>query len=233
MYETSTKEIVFAVPEQTLLRKHPDDFLDAFEDKVQVLLLERTHETPQSRFNLSWFWPSIKKHRKVLTEVLIASFFVQLFGLANPLITQVIIDKVLSQGALGTLNVLGLLLVGVAIFEALLTSFRTYLFVDTTNRIDMSLGAEVIDHLVRLPLRYFDKRPVGELATRVNELENIRKFLDGNGLDGSFRCGVLGRVHRRHGVLQLAADDYCPRHSAVVCLAHLYFRSNYSPSDPD
>ncbi len=182
VYETSTKEIVFAVPEQTLLRKHPDDFLDAFEDKVQVLLLERTHETPQSRFNLSWFWPSIKKHRKVLIEVLIASFFVQLFGLANPLITQVIIDKVLSQGALGTLNVLGLLLVGVAIFEALLTSFRTYLFVDTTNRIDMTLGAEVIDHLVRLPLRYFDKRPVGELATRVNELENIRKFLTGTAL---------------------------------------------------
>ncbi|ABW28178.1 peptidase domain-containing ABC transporter [Acaryochloris marina] len=182
VYETGSKEIVFAVPEQTMLRKHPDDFLEAFDDKVQVLLLERTHDTPQSRFNLSWFWPSIKKHRKVLIEVLIASFFVQLFGLANPLITQVIIDKVLSQGALGTLNVLGLLLVGVAIFEALLTSFRTYLFVDTTNRIDMSLGAEVIDHLVRLPLRYFDKRPVGELATRVNELENIRKFLTGTAL---------------------------------------------------
>lgn len=182
VYETSAKEIVFAVPEQTLLRKHPDDFLEAFNDKVQVLLLERTHETPHSRFNLSWFWPSIKKHRKVLIEVLIASFFVQLFGLANPLITQVIIDKVLSQGALGTLNVLGMLLVGVAIFEALLTSFRTYLFVDTTNRIDMTLGAEVIDHLVRLPLRYFDRRPVGELATRVNELENIRKFLTGTAL---------------------------------------------------
>lgn len=182
VYETSVKEIVFAVPEQTLLRKHPDDFLEAFDDKVQVLLLERTHETPHSRFNLSWFWPSIKKHRKVLIEVLIASFFVQLFGLANPLITQVIIDKVLSQGALGTLNVLGMLLVGVAIFEALLTSFRTYLFVDTTNRIDMTLGAEVIDHLVRLPLRYFDRRPVGELATRVNELENIRKFLTGTAL---------------------------------------------------
>lgn len=182
IYEISPKEIVFAVPEQTLVRKHPDDFVTAFDDKIQVLLLERTNETPQRRFDLSWFWPSIKKHRKVLIEVLIASFFVQLFGLANPLITQVIIDKVLSQGALGTLNVLGTLLVGVAIFEALLTSFRTYLFVDTTNRIDMTLGAEVIDHLVRLPLRYFDRRPVGELATRVNELENIRKFLTGTAL---------------------------------------------------
>jgi ATP-binding cassette, subfamily B, bacterial HlyB/CyaB len=107
---------------------------------------------------------------------------VQLFGLANPLVTQVIIDKVLMQNSIGTLNVLGILLVGVAIFEALLSSFRTYLFADTTNRIDMALGAEVIDHLVRLPLRYFDRRPVGELATRVNELENIRQFLTGTAL---------------------------------------------------
>ncbi len=69
-----------------------------------------------------------------------------------------------------------------AAFEALLTGLRTTLFVDTTNRIDLTLGAEVIDHLLRLPLRYFEKRPVGELSTRVNELENIRQFLTGTAL---------------------------------------------------
>jgi ABC-type bacteriocin/lantibiotic exporter with double-glycine peptidase domain len=59
---------------------------------------------------------------------------------------------------------------------------RTYLFVDTTNRIDMSLGSQIIEHLFRLPLRYYEKRPVGELATRINELENIRSFLTGTAL---------------------------------------------------
>ena len=46
----------------------------------------------------------------------------------------------------------------------------------------MTLGSQVIDHLVRLPLGYFDRRPVGELSTRVNELENIRQFLTGTAL---------------------------------------------------
>jgi HlyB family type I secretion system ABC transporter len=59
---------------------------------------------------------------------------------------------------------------------------RTNLFVDTTNRIDLSLGSEVIDHLLRLPLRYFEKRPVGEISSRINELENIRSFLTGTAL---------------------------------------------------
>ena len=89
---------------------------------------------------------------------------------------QVIIDKVIGQNSIDTLHVLGSLLVVVAVFEAILTSLRTYLFVDTTNRIDMALGSEIIDHLLRLPLRYFDRRPVGELSSRVNELENIRQF---------------------------------------------------------
>ena len=61
----------------------------------------------------------------------------------------------------------------------ILTGFRTNLFIETTNRIDISLGEQVIDHLLRLPLSYFDKRPVGELSSRLSELENIRFFLTG------------------------------------------------------
>lgn len=182
IYRMSASEVVLGIPEHGIVRKRPAQLLTDLEEPFPVLLLERTAETPQKRFTLAWFWPAVQKHRKVLIEVLIASFVVQLFALANPLVTQLIIDKVLVQNSIGTLNVLGILLLGVAVFEALLSSFRTYLFVDTTNRIDMTLGAEVIDHLLRLPLRYFEKRPVGELGTRVNELENIRQFLTGTAL---------------------------------------------------
>jgi ATP-binding cassette, subfamily B, bacterial HlyB/CyaB len=182
LYEVNAKQIVLGIPAHGIVRQKTQQFLNNWDPENGVLLLERTSHTPERRFNLSWFWPSIQKHRGVLIEVLIASFVVQLFALANPLITQMIIDKVLVGNQTETLNVLGMLLIIVAVFEALLTAFRTYLFVDTTNRIDLSLGAEVIDHLLRLPLRYFDKRPVGELSTRVNELENIRQFLTGTAL---------------------------------------------------
>ena len=182
VYEVNAKQVVLGIPEHGIVRQKTAKFVENWDPEDGVLLLEKTDKTPQKRFNLSWFWPSIKQHKAVLIEVLIASFMVQLFALANPLITQVIIDKVLSENSIGTLNVLGILLLVVGIFEALLGAFRTYLFVDTTNRIDLSLGAEVIDHLLRLPLGYFDRRPVGELATRVNELENIRQFLTGTAL---------------------------------------------------
>jgi ATP-binding cassette, subfamily B, bacterial HlyB/CyaB len=183
LYQCSPKELVFAVPEQGIRRKKPSNFLEDWGESGEVLLLEKTITTPEKKFGLSWFWPSVSRYRGVLFEVLVASFLVQLFALANPLGIQFIIDTVLVRNSASTLNVLGIGLLLIALLEALLTSFRTYLFADTTNRIDMTLGSQVIDHLVRLPLSYFNKRPVGELSTRVNELENIRQFMTGTALN--------------------------------------------------
>jgi HlyB family type I secretion system ABC transporter len=177
LYEVSERLIVMAVPQVGILRQKVEDFIQVWGEQGQVLLLQSTQYTPQQKFGLNWFLPYVSKYRQVLIEVLVASFFVQLFGLANPLMTQIIIDKVIVQNSPDTLQVLGILLIAVALFEGILTSLRTYLFVDTTNRIDLALGAEIINHLLRLPLRYFERRPVGELSTRINELENIRQFL--------------------------------------------------------
>jgi ATP-binding cassette subfamily B protein len=182
LYHVSDRELVMAIPEIGIRCKKPGEFAEVWGEEGQVLLLQPGNFQQQEKFSLGWFLPSIYRYRHVLTEVLIASLFVQLFGLANPIITQVIIDKVLVQKSLDTLDVLGIFLLGVAVFEALLISLRTYLFADTTNRIDLNLGSEVIDHLLRLPLKYFDRRRIGELAGRINELEHIRQFLTGTAL---------------------------------------------------
>ncbi|RCJ14735.1 peptidase C39 [Nostoc sp. ATCC 43529] len=203
LYETDANTIVVGVPSQGIVRCKPAQFVEQldtdptnFPPQVRVLLLTATKETPQERFGLRWFLPYLSRYRRVLIEVFIASFFVQLAALANPLVVQLIIDKVITQNSIGTLHILGILLLVVGLFEAVLTTLRTYLFVDTTNRIDMGLGSQIIDHLLRLPLRYFEKRPVGELSTRINELENIRQFLTGTaltvGLDALFSLVYIG-----------------------------------------
>lgn len=189
LYAVDGKKAVLGVPSQGIINCQINQLVQELEtDEInlqphfKILLLSPTKETPKERFGLSWFIPYLSRYRVVLIEVFVASFFVQLAALANPLVIQVIIDKVIIQNSINTLNVLGVLLLAVGVFEAVLTTLRTYLFVDTTNRIDMNLGSQIIDHLLRLPLRYFDKRPVGELSTRINELENIRQFLTGTAL---------------------------------------------------
>ena len=129
------------------------------------------------KFDFTWFIPSIVKYRRFLGEVLVASFFLQLFALLTPLFTQVVIDKVLVHKGFTTLHVLAVGMIALALFDAVLGGLRTYLFSHTTNRIDVGLGAQLFRHVLALPLSYFEARRVGDTVARVRELEHIRQFL--------------------------------------------------------
>lgn len=143
-----------------------------------VLLTKRRGLRPQDRtFDFTWFIPAIVKYRRLLGEVVLASFFLQLFALLTPLFTQVVIDKVLVHKGLTTLHVLAIGMIALALFEATLNGLRTYLFSHTSNRIDVGLGAHLFRHILALPLAYFEARRVGDTVARVRELETIRQFL--------------------------------------------------------
>lgn len=135
-----------------------------------------------AKFDFSWFIPALVKYRRLLGEVLLISFALQLFGLVSPLFFQVVMDKVLVHKGMTTLDVLVFGLVVVVVFESILSALRAYVFSHTTSRIDVELGARLFRHLVQLPLAYFQARRVGDSVARVRELENIRSFLTGNAL---------------------------------------------------
>jgi subfamily B ATP-binding cassette protein HlyB/CyaB len=148
-----------------------------------ILLTRRAGATSDDRrFGVGWFVPSILKYRALFTEVLVASFFLQIFALVSPLFFQVVIDKVLVHRGMTTLDVLVLGLVVVSVFETILGTLRTYVFSHTTNRVDVTLGARLFRHLLALPLAYFQVRRAGDSIARVRELETIRNFLTGSAL---------------------------------------------------
>lgn len=134
------------------------------------------------QFGVAWFWQSLKKYKGLMAEVLLASLFVQIIALVTPLIFQVVIDKVLTNRTLSTLDVMVIALLGVSIFEVALGAMRHYLLSHTTNRVDVELGAKLFRHLLHLPLSYFESRRSGDTVARVRELDNARNFLTGQAL---------------------------------------------------
>ena len=167
-------------PRPTLMSR--EEFEAVWDGRI-VLMTRRAGLVDLSRrFDITWFLGAIHKYRRLLGEVLVASFFLQLFALISPLFFQVVIDKVLVHQTLSTLDVLVIGLVAVGLFETVLGILRTYLFAHTTNRIDVELGARLFRHLVALPVAYFQARRVGDSVARVRELENIRNFLTSSAL---------------------------------------------------
>jgi subfamily B ATP-binding cassette protein HlyB/CyaB len=157
--------------------------LEAIWDGRLVLMTRRANLAELSRrFDVTWFLGAIHKYRHQLGEVIVASFFLQLFALASPLFFQVVIDKVLVHRSISTLDVLVIGLLGIGLFETVLGILRTYLFSHATNRIDVELGARLFQHLLALPTAYFQTRRVGDSVARVRELESIRTFLTSSAL---------------------------------------------------
>lgn len=139
-------------------------------------------DTLSDKFDISWFLTSLVKYKRLFTEIVIASFFLQLFALVTPLFFQVVMDKVLVHRGFSTLDVLAVGFFAVVLFEAILGGIRTYIFSHTTNRVDVELGSKLFKHLMALPLAYFEARQVGQNVARVRELDSIRNFITGTAL---------------------------------------------------
>ena len=133
--------------------------------------------TTRPAFGFRWFVPEALKHRRMWRDVLAASLAIQLLALGTPLFTQAIIDKVVVHRTESTLIALGSGLALFLAFSSLLSWLRQYLLLHTGMRIDAVLGGTVFRHLVELPPRYFQMRPTGVIAARLQGVEQIREFL--------------------------------------------------------
>lgn len=158
----------------------PEQLKFRWDGELILLRSQASLAADLSRFDFTWFIPAIIKYRKLLGEVLLVSFVLQIFALLTPLFFQVVMDKVLVHRGLTTLDVIAVGLLGVMLFETALSGLRSYVFAHTASRIDVELGSKLFKHLVMLPLAYFQARRVGDSVARVRELENIRSFLTGN-----------------------------------------------------
>jgi ATP-binding cassette subfamily B protein len=195
VYEVQAERMVIADP----LNRHkrceslPKELiLEAWDGQLWLL-----QPAPKAdSFNLRWFLPAVWQYRGLLTEVLVTSLILQVLGLTSPMLTQVIIDKVIVHSSLSTLHVIAIALLGVGIFEAVLGIIRLFIFTHTARRLDLRLSSQLFRHLLELPLAYFEARRVGDTVARAQELENIRQFLTGTALtvviDSVFMVVYLG-----------------------------------------
>ncbi len=158
------------------------DFLESWSNEILIFSAAFSWTYFKKRFNVDWFLKVLAHYKKFLGEVLMASLFLQFMGIAMPLITQVIIDKVIGNAGYSTLTVIGTAMVVFFFMQSLLTFVKTYVLNHTTNKLDAILGTRLFRHLIALPLPYYERRRVGDTLMRVGALTQIREFLTGTGL---------------------------------------------------
>lgn len=168
--------------QQKVVSLSREEFVQKFSGEILLLATRSKLISDSAKFGFSWFLPALVKYRPYFTDVFVASFFIQLVGLASPIFFQVVIDKVLVHKGMTTLDVLAIGFFIVITFEVILTALRTYVFSHTTNRVDVELGSKLYKHMLSLPISYFNSRRVGDTVARVKELDSVREFITGSSL---------------------------------------------------
>ncbi len=180
VYEVKGNSVYVADPALGKKKISRQEFLSNWSG--YALLLEPTirfEETETDKRTLSRYFELLWRWRSVGWQIIFASLLVQVFGLVTPLLTQIILDRVVVNKSLTSLHVfaLGALLFGLG--SVILNAIRQYLLSYLSNRLDLTSIAAFINHTFKLPLTFFASRQVGDIITRVQENQKIQRFLVG------------------------------------------------------
>ena len=185
--EAGTDEIVLVDPEiqaqntsGRFVFLSREDFEKTYTNKITLLKKIYKLSDEQQPFSLRWFIPEFIKNKGVFGQIIMMVVLLTIFSLVVPLFFQIVVDKVLVNAAYNTLNVLGIGILIVILFNSLTSYIRSYLLLFATNKIDISTATKTFTHLMRLPVDFFDRVPSGVLLKHMQQTEKIRGFLSGN-----------------------------------------------------
>ena len=178
LYRIQGDVIVGADPALGLRKLTKDELLKNWTGALLLLTpTPRTAEVRTERSGLGKYLPYFKPYRRTLLDIFVASLFLQLFAMTMPFFTQTIIDRVLVYQDASVLNMVITGMVLISLFSMLITAARQFLVSYMGKKIDNQLIIDFYRHLLALPLKFFQTRHVGDIISRVNENQKIRKLI--------------------------------------------------------
>jgi ATP-binding cassette subfamily B protein RaxB len=130
-----------------------------------------------SRTRISDLWSRLVNYRGAATQVLALSVLLQMTALLVPFFLQLTVDEAIGQS---DRSLMVLLLVGFAAIYALsgvIKALRSWVVLTLGQSLSYQLGGNVVRHLLRLPLGFFERRHVGDLLSRIGSVQPIQSLL--------------------------------------------------------
>jgi ATP-binding cassette subfamily B protein len=124
------------------------------------------------------FWNLLQPHKTILIQCLVGAIVFTVLGLAMSIYIQKITDYVLVEGNKKLLNLLSILMIGIILFQAYISTKKSIFVMKTGQLIDAKLILGYYKHLLHLPQRFFDTMQIGEITSRINDAIKIRSFIN-------------------------------------------------------
>lgn len=178
VHKIDNKGILVADPVEGLSYYDPDDFFRIWSGSIIIL-------TPKDEFKrgdlesglLSRFFTMLWSQKKMITQIILASLILTIFGIVSAFYFKYLVDDILTNGLKDTLIIVSFGLVIIKLFTQIMSAFRNHLLLYFSQKIDVSLILQYYRHVLDLPVSFFGSRKVGEIISRSSDAQKIRRTL--------------------------------------------------------
>jgi ABC-type bacteriocin/lantibiotic exporter with double-glycine peptidase domain len=186
VFERFSRGYVYLVdPGQGRRRVPLERFLQSFTGVALLLEPGEHFETGKARpKKASRYALQVLQESHTLTRVVVMSVVLQLFALAIPILTGLIVDRVVPRGDVHLLAVVAAGLIALTGFQLLTTLIRGHLLLELRTRLDSSMTLGFVEYMVGLAWSFFQVRAAGDLLSRLNSNATVREILSSSALSG-------------------------------------------------
>jgi ATP-binding cassette, subfamily B, bacterial CvaB/MchF/RaxB len=129
----------------------------------------------QAKMKFTQLWSSMLGLKSGLVKLIGLSLVLQLFALMTPYYMQWVVDEVLISFDKPLLTVLAIGFALIAVISVITNAVRSWLILRLSSLLNMQMGVNLLRHLLRLPMNYFESRHVGDIVSRFGSLGQIRE----------------------------------------------------------
>lgn len=178
IYQVNDEEVLAADPEKGLIKIPKDQFIESFSRNVIALRPNDKLQTfPESKSPYRKYAFLVMEHRKEILEIVSYSFIILSLTLIQPIFLQFIFDNVLFEQNMIGLHIFAIVAIAANFVLGGAVFARKSLSNKLTNILNAKLSALLFRHILKLPLSYFAVRNVGDITSRMEELDKIREYI--------------------------------------------------------
>lgn len=181
IHEITQKRIIVADPAEGVKCYKADDFFTIWSGVLIILQPDEKFEKgDETRGLFARFLHLMVPHQRLLLEIVFASLLLTVFGLLGTFYFKYLIDDILPDNLTNTLHIISIGMLVLHIFRIILGVFRGQLLLYLSRKIDIKMILDYYQHILKLPISFFDSRKVGEILSRLNDATKIRSAISGS-----------------------------------------------------
>ena len=180
IHEIKGKEIIIADPAEGIVKYTPEKFCEIWSGVLLLMVPgEKFEKRDETTGLFTRFFGFLIPQKRLLIEIFIASILYTVMGLAGAFYFKYLIDSILVDGITKTLHIISTGIIILTILKIVMNAFRRLLLVYLSQKLDISLILTYYQHVLELPMTFFDSRKVGEIISRLSDASKIRNAISG------------------------------------------------------